>query len=168
MNTTKIRTVNLSSKNRKRLRAMLSGGKRSARAIVRAQILLYADKHPRSSNDEIGKALSCGREKVRRVRNRFLDFGLEAALEEKPRPGQPKRVKERDEAFIIATACTNAPTGVNHWTVRLLSERFQKRKRRPISREAVRLILKNSNLKPWLKKNVAHSEDYSGILPTHA
>ena len=126
------------------------GGKSAAQKLVRARILLLADQSddgPAKSDPEIVEALGCGRASVERIRKRFVEEGLEAALN--PRPTM--RVYERKmdgkaEAHLIALACGAAPEGRSRWTLRLLSDRMVALEHvESVSHETVRRMLKKTS-----------------------
>ena len=129
--------------------------KLTVRGMRRIQILQMADKGMLEGS--IAKVLSIGRTTVWRTIKRFLDFDVKAALEEQPRPGQPVRHTAKQDASLIALACTEAPKGHKRWSVRLLAETAQTQKDLPkLSHEAIRLLLQRQDCKPWLKKNVVY------------
>lgn len=111
--------INLSDEERQALLAMTRKGKIKARQFKRAMILLKADEG--LSDPEIIAALNVSRPCVERIRKRFVSDGIERALNEDPRPGQKRKLDGRAEATLIATACTDAPEGRKHWTLRLLA-----------------------------------------------
>ena len=135
--------IKLEKKERKFLKDFLKNGTKKARAIARANVLLLADEG--WETDTISKMVNVHRQRVWRIKKRYLKDGLNSALEEKPRSGQPRKYKEKHNAEIIATACTKAPKGRKRWTIRLLTKTL-KRKRgfRTLNRESVRLILKKT------------------------
>lgn len=152
-----IKVVVLDNQQKIRLANMLKKGRWSPRELKRVKILLTANDNPKLSNEELAKKLFCGRETARRVKNRFIDKGLDNALFEKPRSGQPKKLDDKDEAFIIATCCSEPPKGYGNWTLSLLQKRLKHRRKKEISTEPIRAVLLKNELKPWLKKNVVHS-----------
>jgi transposase len=96
---------------------------------------------------EIKDVLGISRATVSNVKKRYRKGGLGPALKEKPRPGQPKKYTVKEEAEIIATACTSPPKGRKRWTIRLLVDELKKKKGfETINRESVRLILKKRKL----------------------
>jgi transposase len=98
---------------------MTRKGKIKVRQMKRAMILLKANEgYPDS---KIMAALDVSRPCVERIRKRFVLGGLEKALNEDPRPGQRRKLDGRAEATLIATACSQAPDGHEHWTLRLLA-----------------------------------------------
>jgi len=111
--------INLNDEERQTLLSMTRKGKIKARQFKRAMILLKADEG--LSDPEIMAALNVSRPCVERIRKRFVSDSIERALNEDPRPGQKRKLDGRAEATLIATACTEAPEGHEHWTLRLLA-----------------------------------------------
>ena len=106
--------VTLTADERRQLRQLVSAGKRSARTITRARILLKADQAdggPAWEDAKIAEALACGRRTVERVRRRFVERGLDAALAHKPqdRPSRLRKLDGAAEARLIALACSAPP-----------------------------------------------------------
>jgi len=135
--------IKLKKEERRFLQEFLKKGTQKARAIARANILLLADEG--WETDTISKMVKVHRQKVWRVKKRYLKEGLKSTLEEKLRSGQPRKYNEKHEAEIIAQACTSAPKGRKRWTIRLLTKKLrQKKELRKINRETVRLILKKT------------------------
>ena len=129
------------------LREFVNKGRRSARELTRARILLLADQE--KGDLEISQILGVGRNTAWRTRKRYLEKGLEGALTESPRPGQPRKYTERHKAEIIAQACTQPPEGRARWSVRLLVEELKKREGfETINRETIRLVLKKRGQSP--------------------
>jgi len=125
------------------LKQFLRKGQRSARALKRANILLLLDKQ--ESGDSISEKLAVHRDTVYNVKSRYLKDGLDIALSEKPRSGQPVKYDKKKKAEIIAYACTDAPLGRKRWTVRLLAEELSKKEDfKTINRETIRLTLKKA------------------------
>ncbi len=115
----KLYLINLTEAERQSLLELTCKGKISARKFKRALILLKADEG--LTDPEIMAALNVSRPCVERIRKRFVSDGIERALNEDPRPGQPRKLDGRAEATLIATACSEAPAGHDHWTLRLLA-----------------------------------------------
>lgn len=143
--------VTLVESERDDLRKLVSVGKAAAQKLVRARILLLADQSEGGSSKSdpaIVDSLGCGRASVERVRKRFVEEGLDAALN--PRPSS--RVYERKmdgqaEAHLIALACSTAPEGRSRWTLRLLSDQMVVLEHvESVSFETVRRTLKKTNL----------------------
>lgn len=125
------------------LRDFVKKGQKSARKITRARILLLANQQ--KGDTEIVEILEVGRNTVWRTKKRYREEGLQSALTEKPRPGQPRKYTERHEAEIIAQACTRSPDGRKRWSLALLTEEMKKREGfETINRESIRLILKKA------------------------
>src|SRR4051812_37410076 len=140
--------VELSQAERGELTALLSGGKRSARKLKRAQILLAADAG--AGDEEIARAVGVGGSTVYRTKRRFVLGNLEAALSEEPRPGAERKLSGKEEALLVATACTKPPAGRARWTLDLLAgEMVKLTEHVDLSRETVRRRLAENDLKPW-------------------
>ena len=136
--------VDLNDAQRRELQSLLRKGKSSARRITRARILLLAAED--RSDDEVAAVLHSSRSTVERVRRRFVEHGLEAALSERPRPGALPKLDERGQATLIALACSDPPEGRTSWTMQLLADELVVRRVVPsISDEAVRRTLKKTD-----------------------
>ena len=114
--------VSLTEEERHSLGTLLKAGKVKARKIARAHILLLADED--KPDRAIAEALHVGLSTVARIRERFVEGGIEWALNECPRPGGKRKLDGKAEAFLIATACTTAPAGRGCWTMQLLADRL--------------------------------------------
>jgi len=99
--------VELSQAERGELTALLSGGKHAARKLKRAQILLAADAG--AGDEDIAISVGVGGSTVYRTKRRFLVGNLEEASSEEPRPGASRKLSGKEEALLIATACSNPP-----------------------------------------------------------
>jgi transposase len=136
--------INLSEGDRAKLLEMTRKGSLKARQFKRAMILLKADEG--QSDPQIMAALNVSRPCVERIRKRFVVDGLDRALHEDPRPGQKRKLDGRAEATLIATACTDAPDGHEHWSPRLLAGKLvQLGVVEAVSYETVRRTLKKTN-----------------------
>jgi transposase len=143
--------VTLTDEERSKLRNLLSAGKGPARMLTHARILLKADESgesPAWSDEAIRKALDVGLSTVIRVRQRFVEEGLEAALERhKPRRDYSHLVDGECEAHLVALACSAPPVGHKRWTLRLLADKLVESEYiDSISHETVRQVLKKTNL----------------------
>jgi transposase len=128
----------------------LSGGKQAVRKLKRAQILLAADAG--ASDEEITRNVGVGGSTVYRTKRRFVLGNLEAALSEEPRPGARRKLSGKEEALLVATACSNPPVGRARWTLELLADELvQLTEHESLSRETVRRRLAENDLKPWRK-----------------
>ena len=136
--------VELSAVQRDELRSLVRKGKASARRLTRARILLLADED--RPDDEVAAVLHTSRSTVERIRRRFVEHGLEAALSERSRPGAAPKLDERGQATLIALACSNPPEGRTTWTMQLLADELMVRRVvSSISDEAVRRTLKKTD-----------------------
>jgi transposase len=111
--------VELSQTERAELTALPSGGKHAARKLKRAQILLAADVG--ASDDDIATSVGVGGSTVYRTKQRFVLGNLEAALSEQPRPGASRKLLGKEEALLVATACSKPPEGRARWTLERLA-----------------------------------------------
>jgi transposase len=142
--------VELSQTERGELTALLGGGKHAARKLKRAQILLAADAG--ASDEEIARSVGVGGSTVYRTKRRFVLGNLEAALSEEPRPGASRKLSGKEEALLVATACSSPPAGRARWTLELLAgELVRLTEHASLSRETVRRRLAENDLKPWRK-----------------
>ncbi len=140
--------VDLDQPERDELTAMLRSGKHPARKLKRAQILLAADTG--QSDESIAATVVVGGSTVYRTKRRFVEMGLEAALSEEPRPGAERKLTGKEEALLVATACSSPPSGCSRWTLELLAEEFVKlTEHEQLSRETVRRRLAENDLQPW-------------------
>lgn len=143
--------VTLTQEERRMLREMVSRGKAAARKLTHARILLKADSSdggPGWDDAAIAEGLDVGRATVERVRQGFVEDGLEAALERrKPRREYRRKLDGDGEAHLIALACSKAPEGRSRWTLRLLADRMVALEQVDhLSYETVRDVLKKMNL----------------------
>src|ERR1700733_15806743 len=140
--------VELSQAERDELTAMLSKGKRAARKLKRAQILLAADAG--RSDEEIARAVAVSGSTVYRTKRRFVEGNLERALSEEPRPGAERKLTGKEEALLVATACAKPPAGRKRWTLTLLADTMVKlTDHDSLSGETVRRRLAGNGLQPW-------------------
>jgi transposase len=142
--------VDLDQPERDELTAMLAGGKQPARKLKRAQILLAVDAG--LGDEVIAATVVVGGSTVYRTKRRFVEMGLEAALSEEPRAGAQRKLTGKEEALLVATACSSPPPGRARWTLELLAGEFVKlTDHQELSRETVRRRLAENDLKPWRK-----------------
>ena len=135
---------------RDELTALLSGGQHAARKLKRAQILLAADVGV--SDEDIAISVAVGGSTVYRTKRRFVEGNLAAALSEEPRPGATRKLTGKEEALLVATACSTPPEGRARWTLELLAGAMVKLTGHDgRSRETVRRRLAENELKPWRK-----------------
>lgn len=146
----KIYVVRLSRSERDYLSKLTKSGKTNARKLNRAMVLLKADENGLAWTDkEISIAFDIGIATIERCRKRFVEGGLEVAIDQKPRVEKKLRRKldgER-EAKLIALVCSDPPNGYQRWTLRLLAKRLVTLEViEEISHETVRQTLKKINL----------------------
>jgi hypothetical protein len=120
--------VTLSQEERSHLEALTTKGKAAARTITHARILLKADASdcgPAWSDEQIRHALDVGLATIYRLRQAFVEFGLEVALRPQRVSRHYTRMLDGDqEAHLIALACGQPPAGFARWSLRLLADRF--------------------------------------------
>ena len=142
--------VRLTAEEQASLSQMIRSGKASARTLLHARILLKADSRPEApawSDEAVAEALEVHATTVARVRQRFVEEGLDAALRPKPTTRQYERKLDgQAEAHLVALACGPVPEGRAQWTLRLLADRLVELPHVPsISYETVRRTLKKTN-----------------------
>ena len=111
--------IELSQTERAEVTLLLNGGKHAARRLKRAQILLAADAG--ASDEEIARSIGVGGSTVYRTKRRFVMGNLKAALNEEPCPGARRKLSGKEEALLVATACSKPPQGRARWTLELLA-----------------------------------------------
>lgn len=137
--------VTLTDAERDLLHAMLSSGKAAARKLNHARLLLYADEATdglRRTDREIAATLGIGLRTVERVRQRFVEEGLDSALVPRPRPRGAYKVDQGVETQILAIAKRDPPSGRKRWTLRLIADQLVALNLSVVSPEAVRQVLK--------------------------
>lgn len=137
--------VTLTTEERQKLLELTSSGELSARKMKRALILLKADENWKDK--EIVTALNTSRPTVERMRKRYVEGGLEKALNDDPRPGARKKLDGRAEAHVIALVCSEeGPDDSEHWSLRAIADELVELGLvDSISHEAVRQVLKKTN-----------------------
>jgi hypothetical protein len=114
--------VQLSDDQRELLYALIQKGKAPARTVRRAHTLLLADEP--QPGQTIAAMLHISAVTVTQTCKRFLHAGLETALYDRPRPGSRRTLDRRQEAHLVALACSTPPAGRERWRVRLLAARL--------------------------------------------
>jgi transposase len=142
--------VTLTADERQQLRKLIADGKAAAKKLAHARVLLKADAAeggPAWPDSRIAKAIEVSTDTIARVRERFVEQGLEAALVRK-KQDQPSRepvLDGRAEARLIALACSAAPAGRGAWTMQLLADQLVELKVvDSVSDETVRRVLKKT------------------------
>jgi transposase len=145
--------LKLGKKERHQITAMLTRGRESARVLRRAMILRQLDEG--QTGAQVARNVGVARKTVRAIARRYQAEGLESAIHEKPRPGKARALDIGQNQRVIAMVCSPPPEGQARWSVRLIATEAVKRKLvPPVSRETIRLLLQNHDLKPWREKNV--------------
>ena len=140
--------VELNEEQKLNLEKITSSGTYPARQIKRAQILLKSDTKVSWSYEQISDAFDVSEVTIAKVRKTFVEHGLEAALHRKKPDREYEHALDGEaEAHLIALACSEPPTGREHWSLRLLQNRFVKLGYADtISHETIRRALKKKNL----------------------
>ena len=148
--------VTLTVEERKARNHLVSVGKAAARKLTHARMLLLADEGPggpRRSDEDVIEALRVSPSTIARVRQRFVTEGFGAALDHRPQPPRPAKVKCTDsvEKPLIPLACSDPPQGRGCWTRELLADRLVALGCvRSVAREAVRRALQKTTFSPGL------------------
>lgn len=136
--------VHVSEAERKTLLAVISRGRNKAVVIQRAYVLLKADEG--KTDAEISQMLYVSEQTIRRTRLRYEQEGMQAAMEDKPHPARERKLDEKQEAHLIALACSTPPAGQAQWTLKLLTKQLMKEDGSlRVSPETVRRLLKKTN-----------------------
>jgi len=114
--------IKLKEHERQRLHEIVETGKESARKITRCRILLAADKG--KTDKAIADILDVCLATIYYTRRRYCHEGLDRAINEAPRSGQPVKIKGKAMAKITAIACSKPPKGHARWSLRLLADRI--------------------------------------------
>lgn len=143
--------VELTSTEREALQSLVAAGTERVRRVKRAQVLLACDRGV--ADTEIATTLNCGTATIYRTKKAFVEEGLERALSESPRPGARRKLSGREEAILVAVACSTPPTGRARWTLQLLADEFvQLVEHDSISADTIGRRLAEKKIKPWQKK----------------
>ena len=135
--------VTLSDTQRSGLRALIRKGSASARTLARARVVLLADEG--RTDDQIATNVHVGTTTVERLRKRFVEEGLDATLHDRPRPGGTPKLDGKQEALLVALACSEPPHDRAQWTMQLLADKLVAIGAvETISDETVRRVLKKT------------------------
>jgi hypothetical protein len=146
--------VTLSKSEREELLPLTKKGKSSSRKVIHALILLNVDQGDFSDKDtghhsssSIADFLQVGERMIDRIKKRFVEGGLQAALEDRPTEREYKRKIDGDaEAHLIALSCSEPPEGFSQWSLRLLADKaVELHYIESVSHETVRRVLKKTN-----------------------
>ncbi len=139
--------VLLNTGDKEKLEALTSKGKISARTLKRAEILLRGDDG--YTVDQIAELTEKHPQTVRNVRRRHIEEDLDVALNERPRPGKPRKLFDKDIALIATIACSEPPSGRSSWTLRLIADKFvELSEQDSIGKETVRRAIKKTSSSP--------------------
>jgi len=144
--------VTLTKEERKELEAMTHRGKTHARKFIHARALLLCDagsNGPAWNVSDVAEALGVSSRSIEHLKKRFVEEGLEAALERKAREKPPRDIifDGAFEARLVALACSDTPEGHRRWTVRLLADKVVELGiAKSVSHMTVQRILKKTNL----------------------
>ena len=119
--------VDLTMDERNNLLSLIQTGKSSAKKLTHARILIAADKSNETerTDQEIGKLLHVSDKTVHRIRKRFVEKGMESALERKRHVRtRPRKIQGKEEAHLVALSCSSPPTGSCRWTLKLLANKM--------------------------------------------
>ena len=156
--------VHLRPDQRPKLLGIVRTGQHKARETLYAHILLKSNRG--WTDAQIAEAFDVSVDTVRRTRLRFLQGGLKAALQERPRPGAPNKLTMEQETALIALACSKPPEGHQRWTVRRLAEEAVKRGLVPdIVAETLRQILKKRR-QALATRKLVRGRHYPRVLGT--
>lgn len=144
-------TIKLTKPEVEELMSIINKGSHTSQTFRTAYILLNCDKGEYSqkvTNEQITKVLKIGMRTIDRVKKRFIEEGMEAALERKPTTRVYERVVDGDiEAKLVALCCSDPPEGRSKWSLRLLADRMVELEHVDyISHITVREVLKKTNL----------------------
>lgn len=144
--------VTLSADEQQILLSLVHHGTAKARTLTRARILLLVAEG--LTDAAIAAVLQTNHSTVERTRQKYQAGGLDVALTERPRPGREPKLDGRQEAFLIALACSAPPEGRTCWTMQLLADQMVTLQQvDAISDETIRLRLKKIRSSPGSAKN---------------
>jgi transposase len=144
--------VELNEDELKVLNDMFTSGTQRVRKMTHARILLCANKG--WTDEQIRGALNVSIPTIERVRRRYVEWGLEAALSHQRSRRKYQRLLDGvQEAHLIALACRQPPKGYKRWSLRLLTrEMVRLEYAQEVSHETIRQVLKDNEVKPWLRE----------------
>lgn len=151
--------VVLNGEEKTTVTALISKGIAKARTITRARILLFANDGKKDKT--ICESLGVVRSVVYDVRKHYVAGGLKRALFDLPHKGAQRKLTGKQEAAVVAIACSKAPKGYARWTLDLLTEGVRNKLGVSIGRTAIWKVLLRNDTKPWLKKNVVYSQSHA-------
>jgi transposase len=147
--------VTLTAEELAAIDALTHKGRVAARKLMRARILRQA--HAGAVDEAIADSLQTSVPTIERIRQRFVFGGLDWALSDEPRSGAPRKLDGKQQAFLVALACSAPPGGRVCWTMQLLADRLLELQiaEPPLSDETVRRVLKKTSSSPGCTRNGA-------------
>ena len=146
--------VRLSPEDQAQLERLIRRGQHSARVINRSRILLKTDEGWSAS--QVAVALDTSPRTVFRTKRRYAEEGLDGVLHDHPQANRYRKLDDRGEAHLIALACSDAPEGHDHWSLRLLADQVvELGVVASLSHETVRLRLKKTPSSPGVSSTGA-------------
>ncbi|MDB9541845.1 IS630 family transposase, partial [Microcystis aeruginosa CS-1036] len=150
--------VDLTDSERTELEQLTKKGKIAAYKMNHARILLLADVNQQEggwTDSKISEALNVAQATIERVRKRFVESGIESSLTRKKQEHRRAKIIDGEkEAYLIAIACSETPTGRAKWTLQMLADKMVELEYvEKISRETIRKTFKKNELKPWLNQS---------------
>lgn len=143
--------VKLDADERGELEALVSGGAKLVRVAKRAQILLAAADG--ATDEQISRLVRVGTSTVYRTKRRCVEDGIDEALHDRERAGGARKLSVKEEALLVATACSSPSSGRARWTMQLLADEMVRlTEHSGLSRETVRRRLAENEIKPWQQK----------------
>lgn len=138
--------VQLSNEERAELDRIISKGQCNVRQIRRAHTLLMSEAG--KTDEEIADLLHITTITVAETRKRWCTEGISRNLTDQPKPGRKRKLDGKQEAFLVALACSDAPEGREHWPLRMLTDKLLELGiiDGPVSYETVRDRLQKTNL----------------------
>jgi putative transposase len=137
--------IQLTTTDRRFLEGFRTKGQHSAREVTRAHILLASEAHVPTA--QIQQVLGVSRMVVWRTQSAYREKGLDYAVYDASRPGQPTKYSTDQQAEVVALACSQPPEGAARWTVRSLTIAARHRpKLEGVNRESIRQILKKTSV----------------------
>jgi len=153
--------LHLSTADRVALDAFRSKGVHPAREVNRAHLLMALDSGVAEAT--ICQVLGLGRTALWRTRAAYREGGMEFALHDEARPGQPRKYLTNEEAEVVALVCSAPPSGRKRWTIRQLTAAARERPGLAnVNRETVRLMLKK-RLQAVAQDDVVHRPDHDRV-----
>jgi transposase len=134
--------VDLSKAERATLNKLIQSTAPNDRRVKHAKILLESDLG--TSIAKVAGWVGVSHGVVERTRQRYVEGGLESALQDKPRPGGKPKLDGKQQAFVIALACSDTPDGQERWSMQMLADKIVELGvvDTPVSHDTVRRVLK--------------------------